>query len=169
MHAGEAAIRLAREEDLASIVQIYTAATGSGGFSTADGAASSLEARQPWFTQHQSGGYPLWVLTRASRVLGWLALERFYGGAVYRYTAEVAVYIATAAQGQGLGGRLLDHALAQAPALGLHTLLALIFTDNHSSLALFRSRDFRRWGHLPRVARIAGVAHSLDILGRPLA
>ncbi|MSU52903.1 MAG: N-acetyltransferase, partial [Opitutaceae bacterium] len=39
---------------------------------------------------------------------------------------------------------------------------------NAPSLALFDSYGFSRWGHLPRVAVLDGVARDLIIVGRRL-
>ena len=54
--------------------------------------------------------------------------------------AEVAVR--PSAQGRGLGGRLLDRALAGAAALGMPRVHALIAASNAASLALHRRRGF---------------------------
>jgi len=83
-------------------------------------------------------------------------------------TAEISVYVSPAAQGGGIGRRLVLHALERTPALGLSTLVGFVFAHNAPSVALFEGLRFARWGHLPRVARLDGVERDLLILGRRL-
>jgi L-amino acid N-acyltransferase YncA len=64
---------------------------------------------------------------------------------------------------------LLEAALAQAPSLGIDTVLGFVFGHNEPSLRLFRSFDFEPWGTLPRVAVLDGIERDLVILGRRMA
>ena len=80
----------------------------------------------------------------------------------------LAIYVAETHRRQGHGRRLLEAAISRGPDLGLHTLLGYIFGHNAPSLALFDSHGFSRWGHLPRVAVLDGVARDLIIVGRRL-
>jgi L-amino acid N-acyltransferase YncA len=63
---------------------------------------------------------------------------------------------------------LLNHALREAPALRICTLLAFTFGHNLPSLGLFRSAGFGDWATLPGVARLDGIRRDLVILGRAL-
>jgi phosphinothricin acetyltransferase len=103
-----------------------------------------------------------------SAPLGWLSLRSFYGRPAYSETVEVGIYTDPSAQRQGIGRRLLDHALRQAPDLNISTLLAFTFAHNGPSIALFRAAGFAAWGELPGVARMDGVRRDLLILGRAL-
>ena len=100
---------------------------------------------------------------------GWLSLRSFYGRPAYDATVEVAVYVDPAPQRRGIGKTLLDHALANAPALGIRTVLAFVFAHNAPSLALFERAGFAAWGRLPRVAVLDGVERDLAVLGRRVA
>ena len=101
-------------------------------------------------------------------VVGWLSLQDFYGRPAYAATAEISVYVSAAAQGGGVGRRLVLHALERMPALALGALVGFVFAHNAPSVALFEGLRFARWGHLPRVARLDGVERDLLILGRRL-
>jgi phosphinothricin acetyltransferase len=158
-------IRLAREEDLAAIVEIYNAAI-PGRLATADTEPVSLESRRPWFGAHDPDRHPLWVFEHAGAPAAWLSLGPFYGRPAYAPTREVSVYVAPAFQRRGAAAALLGHAIERAPAHGTQTLLGFIFGHNAPSLALFRRFGFRRWGRLPRVAVLDGVERDLEILGR---
>ena len=82
---------------------------------------------------------------------------------------EIGVYVAPAAHRRGIARRLVDHALQQAPALGIRTVLAFVFAHNAPSIALFERVGFASWGRLPRVAELDGVERDLAILGRRVA
>ena len=161
------AIRDAREVDLARIVAIYNEAI-PGRRATADTEPVAVDSRAAWFREHTPARRPLWVAERDGAIVGWLSFQDFYGRPAYGATAEISVYVSGAAQGGGIGRRLLARALERAPALGLTTLVGFIFAHNAPSVALFERHGFTRWGHLPRVARLDGVERDLLIVGRRL-
>lgn len=67
----------------------------------------------------------------------------FQGFIIVTVDGEVAeVAVRPSAQGRGVGGRLLDRALAGAAALAMPRIHALIAASNASSLALHRRRGF---------------------------
>lgn len=167
MDAGATRIRDALETDLARIVAIYNEAI-PGRRATADTEPVSVASRRPWFHEHTPDRRPLWVAERGGALVGWLSLQSFYGRPAYVATAEVSVYVSSAAQRGGIGRRLLDRAIERAPELGLATLLAFVFGHNEPSVRLFEAHGFARWGHLPRVARLDGREADLLILGRRL-
>lgn len=158
-------LRPATAADLPAIVAIYNS-TIAGRMVTADLEPVTVEARRPWFDAHQSPTRPLFVLDDAGAVVAWLSFDTFYPRAAYDGTAMIAIYVAEAQRGRGLGKRLLHEAMTRAPTLGLHTLLGYIFGHNTPSLRLFESHGFARWAHLPRVAVLDGVERDLIIVGR---
>lgn len=158
-------LRPATAADLPAIVAIYNS-TIAGRMVTADLEPVTAEARRPWFDAHQSPTRPLFVLDDAGAVVAWLSFDTFYPRAAYDGTAMIAIYVAEAQRGRGLGKRLLHEAMTRAPALGLHTLLGYIFGHNTPSLRLFESHGFARWAHLPRVAVLDGIERDLIIVGR---
>lgn len=157
-------IRLATLTDLPVIVRIYNAAI-PGRQATADTEPVTIESRLEWFKAHDPASRPLWVMESGDEVLGWLSLSSFYGRPAYSATVEVSLYVATTAQGLGVGRQLLQHALSAAPGLGVSTLLAFIFGHNQPSLKLFARFGFTSWGLLPRVAQLDQRECDLNILG----
>jgi L-amino acid N-acyltransferase YncA len=153
--------------DLPRIVEIYNATIPSR-VATADLEPVSIESRLEWFSEHEPGRSPLWVVEIDGDVRGWLSLSSFYGRPAYGGTVEVSVYVDERNRGQGLGAYLLGEALAQAPALGIRTLLAFVFGHNVGSVALFSHYEFEPWGWLPGVAMLDGTPRDLAILGRHL-
>jgi len=158
-------IRNAVETDLPAIVHIYNAAIPSR-MATADLAPVTVADRLTWFRAHTATDYPLWVMESEAAVLGWLGFQPFYGRPAYRATAEISLYVAPSRLRQGIGKQLLQQAIQQSPALGLTTLLGLIFSHNQPSLRLFAGLAFERWAYLPGVARLDGVERDLVIVGR---
>lgn len=160
--------RLATRADLARIVEIYNSTIASREV-TADLEPISVESREPWFAEHSPQFRPLWVVEIDGEVAGWLSFSSFYGRPAYDGTAEVSLYIDERFRRAGIGRYLLGEAMAQAPRIGVHTLLGFIFGHNLPSLALFERYGFARWAHLPRVALLDGVERDLVILGRRVA
>jgi L-amino acid N-acyltransferase YncA len=159
-------LRDATEADLPAIVEIYNATIASR-MVTADLEPVTVESRRAWFAMHQSPSRPLWVACEpAGTVCAWLSFDPFYPRAAYDGTAMIALYVAPTHRRLGRGRELLLAAIERAPGLGLHTLLGYIFGHNEPSLRLFAAHDFVRWGHLPRVAVLDGVARDLIIVGR---
>ncbi len=157
--------RIAHIGDLPQIVAIYNA-TVPGRMVTADTEPVSVASRMNWFQQHHPEIRPLWVTETNDRITGWLSFSDFYGRPAYQRTAELSVYIHTNHQRQGLARYLLSAAIAYAPELGIDNLLGFIFSHNLPSLRLFEQFNFTRWGQLPGVAMLDGVARDLVIMGR---
>jgi phosphinothricin acetyltransferase len=158
-------IRNAVEPDLPAIVEIYNATVPTR-VVTAELEPTTVEARLPWFREHSPEQYPFWVAEADGRVIGWLDFKKFQQRAAYQGTAEISVYVNEEFRRQGVGQRLLEQAIARAPSLGLTALVGLIFGHNEPSLKLFQRLGFERWGFLPAVARLDGVARDLVVMGR---
>jgi len=162
-------IRHARAGDLPEIVAIYNASI-PGRIATADLTPVSVADRRQWFSDFDPHRRPIWVSCgdAGDRPLAWLSLRSFYGRPAYEATVEVGLYTAPEAQRQGHGRGLLAHALREAPALRITTLLAFTFAHNTPSLMLFRQAGFTEWGLLPKVAKLDDVRRDVAILGRAL-
>jgi len=158
-------VRDAAESDLPAIVAIYNAAI-PGRLATADTEPVTVAQRLPWFREHEPAARPLWLAVDGTRTLGWLSFQPFYGRPAYRATAELSIYVSPAHQRRGIALALLTRAVAEAPRLGLRTLLGFVFGHNVPSLTLFERLGFERWALLPRVAELDGVERDLVIVGR---
>ena len=85
---------------------------------------------------------------------------------VYRGVAEVSVYVATAARGQGVGRALLAALVEASEAEGIWTLQASIFPENEASLALHRRCGFRVVGRREHIAQHHGLWRDTLLLER---
>lgn len=96
------------------------------------------------------------VAERDGTILGFAALARISARKVYEGVAEVSVYVAAGARGQGIGRRLLDALVASSEAHGFWTLQAGIFPENAASMRLHEGVGFRVVGVRERIGRTAG-------------
>jgi len=157
-------IRDAVEADLPAIIEIYNATVPTR-MVTAELEPTTVEARLPWFREHSPDQYPFWVAESDGRVIGWLDFKKFLPRCAYRGTAEVSVYVDQEFRRRGVAQRLLEQAIARAPSLEITALVGLIFGHNEPSLKLFERLGFERWGLLPDVAQLDGVARDLVVVG----
>src|SRR5437762_2429666 len=158
-------IRDAIEADLPAIVRIYNATVPTR-MVTAELEPTTVEARLSWFREHSPEQYPFWVADSGDRVIGWLDFKKFLPRCAYRGTAEISVYVDEEFRRRGVGPRLLEHAIARAPSLGITALIGLIFGHNEPSLKLFERFGFERWAFLPGVAQLDGMERALIVMGR---
>lgn len=102
----------------------------------------------------------------AGRVAGWAALTPYSARVVYAGVAEVSVYIAAAARGQGVGRQLLAALVEASEAVGVWTLQASIFPENIASVRLHESCGFRLVGRRQRIGQLHGVWRDVLLLER---
>ncbi|RSM60019.1 GNAT family N-acetyltransferase [Kibdelosporangium aridum] len=161
--------RLATQEDLPSIVEIYNSAVLARS-STCDLEPVSVASRQAWFDDARPDRHPIWVGYKPDdprTVTGYLSLEPFLNGRRgYDATLDLAVYLHPDHRGRGQGRYLLCEAITHAPKLGARTLATTIFASNEPSIRLFHSLGFQVWGRLPGVADLDGVIHDVVFVGR---
>jgi L-amino acid N-acyltransferase YncA len=91
------------------------------------------------------------------RLVGWAALSAVSRRAVYAGVADVSIYIAAAARGQGVGRALLTALIEASEQAGFWTLQAGIFPENTASLHLHAACGFRLVGRRERIGQMAGV------------
>jgi len=87
-------------------------------------------------------------------VTGWACLTPVSDRCVYAGVAEVSVYVAAAARGQGVGDALLAEVIARSEVAGIWTLQAGIFPENASSLALHARHGFRQVGFREKIGKM---------------
>lgn len=156
-------IRRAKEADLIAIVNIYNQSIPSRR-ATADTEIVTVESKIDWY-RNRSPNRPLFVAIIKSQIVGWLSFQNFYGRPAYSHTAEISIYVANQYQHQGIGSKLLEHAIAFCPQIELTTLLGFVFAHNQPSISLFQNYGFTQWGFLPDVAVLDNSHRSLLILG----
>ena len=99
-------------------------------------------------------------------VAGWAALSPVSGRCVYAGVAEVSVYVAQRARGQGVGRLLLCGLVAESEKQGIWTLQAGIFPENEASIALHQSAGFRVVGVRERLGCMDGRWRDVVLMER---
>jgi len=125
-------------------------ATGNATFET------QAPAWEAWDKAHL-GHSRLVAVDEANTVLGWAALSPVSSRCVYGGVAEISVYIAAEARGQGVGRQLLQALIADSEAHGIWTLQAGTFEENKASIGLHTQAGFRVIGHRERIGQHHGV------------
>jgi len=133
-------------------------ATGNATFQTA---APSYEEWNKDHLQHSR-----FVAADNHEILGWAALTPVSGRCVYAGVAEVSVYVATAAQGKGVGKALLHTLINASEQNNLWTLQAGIFPENTSSIKLHEAKGFRIIGTREKIGKMHGVWRDTVLLER---
>jgi L-amino acid N-acyltransferase YncA len=100
------------------------------------------------------------------RTAGWAALSAISDRCCYAGVAEDSVYVASWAQGRGVGRALLQELTARADAAGIWTLQAGIFPENKASVRLHLGCGFRLVGVRERLGRLEGVWRDVLLLER---
>lgn len=148
-------------EDWPQVRAIYLAgiATGNATFETSAPDWESWDkARRPdcrLAARSQDGG-----------LLGWAALSPVSSRAVYAGVAEVSVYVAEAARGQGVGLALLSALVTASETAGVWTLTAGIFPENAASIRLHQRCGFRVLGTAERRGQRHGVWRDVVLMER---
>lgn len=102
----------------------------------------------------------------AREICGWAALSPVSVRKVYAGVAEVSVYVAERARGQGMGQGLLEALIRESEKNGIWTLQAGIFPENAPSLALHRKCGFREVGRRERIGWLAEAWRDTILLER---
>ena len=100
------------------------------------------------------------------RLAGWAALSAYSDRCCYRGVAEDSVYVASWAQGRGVGRALLEAVIARSEAGGIWTLQAGIFPENKASLRLHLGCGFRLVGVRERLGEANGEFRDVLLLER---
>ena len=137
--------------DWTAVSQIYAdgIATGEATFETA------VPSWESWDQAHLANGRFV-ARSETGEVVGWAALSPVSSRCVYAGVAEVSVYVAPTAWGQGIGHRLLQTVVASSEAGGIWTLQAGIFSENNASVKLHEKCGFRIVGRREKLGQQNG-------------
>lgn len=141
-------IRPSTDADLPAIQAIYAQAVleGTGTFETEVPAVDEMARRR---AEVLGRGLPWLVAERDSVVLGYAYANYFRPRLAYRFCVEDSIYLAPAAQGQGVGRLLLAELIARCEAAGARQMLAVIGdAANAGSVGVHTALGFQHTGVL---------------------
>ena len=157
--ASSLATRDLRPLDWPEVADIYADGIATG--------VASFEVEPPSWKRWDASHPDIRVVAVVDdRVAGWCALSPVSDRPCYRGVAEESVYVASWAQGHGVGRALLDEVVARSEAAGIWTLEAGIFPENKPSLRLHLACGFRLVGVRERLGEANGAWRDVLLLER---
>lgn len=153
-------LRAMLPQDWADVRRIYQEGIASGN--------STFQTEAPTWEQWDANHLQACrlVAVKDDALVGWAVLAAISARPVYRGVAEVSVYVAAAAHGQGVGSALMRELVAASERHGFWTLQAGIFPENTASLALHARAGFRQVGQRERMAQLHGVWRDVVLMER---
>ncbi len=112
---------------------------------------TTREERLAWWKERVAQGYPVLVAAEGDKVAGFASFGDFRPRPGYRFTVEGTVHIHSEWRGRGLGTQLLKALVERAAALGKHTMIAGVDSENTASLRYLERFGFQRVGCLAEV------------------
>ena len=106
------------------------------------------------------------VARSGGEVLGFATLSPVSSRCVYAGVAEVSVYVAERARGQGIGRALLSELVAASEREGIWTLQAGIFPENFASIELHQTAGFRIVGTREKLGCLDGAWRDVTLMER---
>ncbi len=121
---------------------------------TFETAPLDLAARERWLgVRAGNPRWPVLVAENAGRVLGFANGSPFDERAAYETSIKVSVFLAPAAQGEGIGTSLYRALFDAVAAADVHRAYALIVAPNPASVRLHERFGFRHVATLDEVGR----------------
>ncbi len=122
------------------------------------GNATFETAVPPWKSWNNSHlPHSRLVARSGNQVIGWAALSPVSSRCVYEGVAEVSVYIAAAARGNGVGKTLLQALAHSSEKENIWMLQSSTFPENEASIAIHRTCGFRIVGRRERIGQMHGI------------
>ena len=158
-------VRAAGPADAARVAEIYNVgiAGRDATFETEPRSAADVQA---WF--ERDGSVFLVAEDDAGAVVGWAGAMRASDRCAYAGVGDYAIYVDPAAQGGGVGRRLLDALAQEAERAGYWKLIGKLFTTNGASVALAARCGFREVGVHERHGRLDGEWKDVLVVERLL-
>lgn len=116
-----------------------------------------------------SADYPWLVLEEEGRILGYAYASRMFEKAAYAWCAELTVYLAREAAGQGRGRELYLALERELRDMGVRVLYGLVTASNVPSLRFNAAMGFRQVGLLAASGWKFGVWHDVVWLEKRLS
>lgn len=161
-------VRPSLDTDIPAIAAIYAHAVihGTASFELDPPDEAEMTRRRAAILD---GGYPYLVAERGGDILGYAYAGAYRTRPAYRSTVEDSIYIAPAAQGQGVGRALLKALIEECEARDFRLMVAVIGDEeSHGSINLHRSLGFELTGILKGIGYKHGRWLSTVLMQRAL-
>jgi phosphinothricin acetyltransferase len=139
-----------KEKDLPEILDIYCYYIKN---STATCQIDPIDlAQMKKIVLPESSRYKSFVIYCDESICGYILFTRFKEREAFNNTAEVTIYLKPSFTGKGIGGRSLSKIETEAKAAGIHTLVALISSENECSIKLFERNKYLKCADFKEVS-----------------
>jgi phosphinothricin acetyltransferase len=108
------------------------------------------------------------VAEEGGDVAGWSSVVPYSANPVYDGVGEYTIYVDAAAQGRGIGRRLLEATADRAERDGLYKITGKLFTTNAASIAIAKRCGFSEVGVHVRHGRLDGEWRDVVVVERLL-
>ena len=144
-------IRPTTPADLPAITAIYEHAVRFGTATFEIEPPDTAEMTRRYQTL-MDGGFPYLVATDGGTVLGYAYAGSYRARPAYRFSVENSVYLDPAAQGRGVGTKLMQALIAESEKRGYRLMVAVIGDSaNLASIGVHRRTGFQMVGTLQNV------------------
>lgn len=103
----------------------------------------TLEQQIAIFEDKLKKDFPVIVATIDEKVVGFGYYSEFRFREAYRFTVEHSVYVDNHFHGKGIGKVIMTHLIALAKTQKLHTMIAVIDSENQSSVTFHEQFGFK--------------------------
>jgi phosphinothricin acetyltransferase len=149
-------IRDADDSDASAIATIY-AHEVLHGTATYEVVAPDVGEMRARMRSGRDAGTPWLVAELDDAVVGYAYASAYRSRPGYRWTVEDSVYVAQAAQGQGVGSVLLRELISRCTAIGFRQMVAVIGDEsNGGSIRMHEREGFAVAGRFPGIGRKHG-------------
>lgn len=138
----EISIRPYRKENAEAIVDIinYNILNSTALY---DYHPRTLEQQEAIFEDKLKKGFPVIVAVIGEKVVGFGYYSEFRFREAYRFTVEHSVYVANDFHGKGIGKVIMQNLIDLAKNQKLHTMIAVIDSENQSSVSFHEQFGFK--------------------------
>ena len=164
----EPLIRLATGNDAAAIAAIYAPYVTDTPVSFEEEAPDAAEMASR-IAGDSRRLHPWLVAEAGDIILGYASSSPFRARPAYRWTVETGVYLATAAQGRGLGRALMERLLELLARQGFTAAVAGITLPNEASVALHEKLGFTPCATYRETGFKLGEWRTVQVFARDLA
>lgn len=113
--------------------------------------------------------YPCLVAEEGGRVVGFAYAHELRERIAFQWNAELSVYLAPAAQGQGVGSRLYAALIELLRLTGIKAVYGVVTSPNPASERLHRAFGFALMGTQPHAGFTCGAWHNVAWYVREIA
>lgn len=108
----------------------------------------TMEQQQAIFEEKLKKGFPIIVATIDDRVVGFGYYSEFRFREAYKFTVEHSVYVMPNEHGKGIGKVVMLNLIDLAKQQKLHTMIAVIDSENKNSITFHKKFGFEIVGNI---------------------